>query len=74
MIRGDEETELYSGVAGFGDTQIWHYSGGVEYMFTDKGLTDWRLSGYADLGASSVTFDTATEYRETYLSLNYGEE
>ncbi|WP_296623360.1 outer membrane beta-barrel protein [Marivirga sp.] len=72
MIRGGVETELYSGGAGFSDTQLWHYSGGVEYMFTDRGITEWRLSGHAGLGASTRTLDNATELRETYLSLNYG--
>ncbi len=72
MIRGGVETELYSGEAGFEDTQIWHYSGGIEYMITDRGITDWRFSGHAGIGASSVTIDNATELRETYFSLNYG--
>lgn len=72
IIKANVETELYPGVDGFEGTQIWHYSGGVEYMFTDKGITDWRFSAHAGIGASSVTLDNVMELRDTYLSLNYG--
>ncbi|HET8860411.1 hypothetical protein [Marivirga sp.] len=72
MVRTDVEMELYPSVDGFDNTQIWHYSGGMEYMFTDKGITDWRFSAYAGIGASMLTLNNVTEFRETYLSLNYG--
>lgn len=72
MIRGDIEPELYSGSEGFESTQLWHYSAGLEYMFTDKGITEWRFSTFAGLGASTITFDNATNLSETYFSMNYG--
>ncbi len=72
FLRADVETELYPGADGLDNTQLWHYSAGAEHMFTDKGLTNWRVTGFGGLGATTVTFDDVSELSETYFSINYG--
>lgn len=72
MIRGDVGAEFYQAELYSTNRQLWHYSAGIEYLFTDKGLSDWRLAGYAGVGASTLTGGDSPELPETYFSLNYG--
>ncbi|WMN06000.1 hypothetical protein QYS48_31245 [Marivirga arenosa] len=72
ILRTDLTTELLPGILGFDDSQIWHYSAGVEYLFTDQGQTDWRISAHGGMGASTITFDDISELASTNLSFNYG--
>ncbi|MGJ3236987.1 hypothetical protein [Marivirga sp.] len=72
MIRGDVGAEFYQAELYSDNRQLWNYSAGVEYLFTDKGGTEWRLAGFAGMGASTLTGEDSPELPETYFSLNYG--
>lgn len=81
-LRVDGDVEVLSGaeIGGsdeFVDTNLWHYTGGVEFALTDPTRTPWNVSANVGAGATTFSFDLETEApgvddTQTYFSTRGG--
>lgn len=81
-LRADGDLEALSGadVGGsdeFVDTNLWHYTGGVEVGLTDPTETPWNVTANVGAGATTFSFDLeptagTAEDTQTYFSTRGG--
>lgn len=81
-LRADGDLEVLSGaeIGGsdeFVDTNLWHYTGGVEVALTDPTRSPWNVSANVGAGATTFSFDLETEApgvddTQTYFSTRGG--
>ena len=74
-IRADGEVEALSGKGNNADMQLWHYTVGAGWSFTNPEVTPWTFNINAGAGATTIhndSYSTIGSFTQTYFTIGYG--
>ena len=73
--RVDGEVELLGGKGSAPNMQLWHYTAGLGWSWTNPEVTPWSFILNAGTGATTINTDsysTKGSFTQTYFTINYG--